>query len=571
MTTISQNGGVIIYIREGVLKQWSTDQILWNNINSWPVTIQNSNTSLGYVKVYFTQVLTFSSDNEFFISGSSYIEFGSYSLNSNGTRAQIIIDGVANYPGLINNWDGTSGFSHIQVLNLEVLSINGSTLLASQGWLGQENFGRGDGITPVTENYIVNCYSNGTISNYSGGIVGSFAARYGGALFIRGCSSSGQIETAAGGITGSDAGSNAGNVVIKSCRSTGAITGDGAGGIVAELSHVVDLENCYSEGIISGNNAGGIAGANSGLTSCVIHNCYSQGQINGGNAGGICGSLAPGAGQTCTVSITNCYSIGDINNDPNNTGGICGFITNLSGGTNNVTINHCYTSGIVAAPNSGYIIGNPVNIENGSGTGYVITNSYSENFNGDNGWNDLNAKNTLTGTAYPPTTWVSTGINLPYELYNMGYTPYLITNITSVPCPLGCVGPRLIRTISRTVTVGRSTASAIKTSGISYGILFAQGPGPVNSISINSSTGAISTTLDTFPGIYTLYIYNTGSYNVTSFTLTVIVNTNNSNNSNPYTMTSLFTNNAQVFYKPHSLASGGIGTLKNYRHKARKI
>ncbi|MEX0596527.1 MAG: hypothetical protein WD512_08490, partial [Candidatus Paceibacterota bacterium] len=38
----------------------------------------------------------------------------------------------------------------------------------------------------------------------------------------------------------------------------------------------------------------------------------------------------------------------------------------------------------------------------------------------------------------------------------------------------------------------------------------------------------------------------------------------------PTTMPSLFTNNAQVYYKPHSLASGGTGTVKNSRHKSRK-
>ena len=38
----------------------------------------------------------------------------------------------------------------------------------------------------------------------------------------------------------------------------------------------------------------------------------------------------------------------------------------------------------------------------------------------------------------------------------------------------------------------------------------------------------------------------------------------------PTTMPNLFTNNAQVFYKPHSLPSVGIGTVKNRRHKARK-
>ena len=35
-------------------------------------------------------------------------------------------------------------------------------------------------------------------------------------------------------------------------------------------------------------------------------------------------------------------------------------------------------------------------------------------------------------------------------------------------------------------------------------------------------------------------------------------------------MRSLFTNNAQVYYKPHSLAPGGIGSVKNYRKKSKK-
>ena len=32
----------------------------------------------------------------------------------------------------------------------------------------------------------------------------------------------------------------------------------------------------------------------------------------------------------------------------------------------------------------------------------------------------------------------------------------------------------------------------------------------------------------------------------------------------------LFTDNAKVVYKPHSLAPGGIGTVKNHRRKAIK-
>ena len=37
-----------------------------------------------------------------------------------------------------------------------------------------------------------------------------------------------------------------------------------------------------------------------------------------------------------------------------------------------------------------------------------------------------------------------------------------------------------------------------------------------------------------------------------------------------YQMRSLFTNNADVYYKPHSLASGVTGTTKNSRHKSKK-
>ena len=36
------------------------------------------------------------------------------------------------------------------------------------------------------------------------------------------------------------------------------------------------------------------------------------------------------------------------------------------------------------------------------------------------------------------------------------------------------------------------------------------------------------------------------------------------------TMGSLFSNNAQVFYKSHSLAPGGIGGVRNCRLKSRK-
>lgn len=37
-----------------------------------------------------------------------------------------------------------------------------------------------------------------------------------------------------------------------------------------------------------------------------------------------------------------------------------------------------------------------------------------------------------------------------------------------------------------------------------------------------------------------------------------------------YLMRSIFANNAQVYYKPHSLASGGVGGVKNCRYKSKR-
>jgi len=38
-----------------------------------------------------------------------------------------------------------------------------------------------------------------------------------------------------------------------------------------------------------------------------------------------------------------------------------------------------------------------------------------------------------------------------------------------------------------------------------------------------------------------------------------------------FTMKSIFSNNSNVYYKPGSLASGGVGTVINSRNKSRRI
>ena len=76
---IQTTGGSIIYIREdsGSFEYSINDSSYASPTTiTFPCTIQNTNSSNGFVKVYFTTPLTFSSLNEYFICGSESIEFG---------------------------------------------------------------------------------------------------------------------------------------------------------------------------------------------------------------------------------------------------------------------------------------------------------------------------------------------------------------------------------------------------------------------------------------------------------------------------------------------------------------
>jgi hypothetical protein len=112
---------------------------------------------------------------------------------------------------------------------------------------------------------------------------------------------------------------------------------------------------------------------------------------------------------------------------------------------------------------------------------------------------------------------VATTLNQPYELLNMGYTPYTINNIILIEGD-----PNVKRTSTDTINPNTSTDAAI-VSGRSYTILEKSGgdSGSYSTITIDSTTGVISTTSSTIHGTYTLYIRNTGSYNITEFNLII--------------------------------------------------
>lgn len=461
---ISENAGTIFYrINNGSN----------NQISSWPATVTNTNPgSSSILKILFETNITLTSALHFFVCGSQYLQFGSTSLNSNGTRYQIIIDGVSNYPGLIRNGiGGISGVSNIFVYNLQV-SSNGSTLADYGGWIGQTYFGDSS-----SENYIVNCSSDGDISNFSGGIVGAAAGgSIGGSLTIRGCSSHGTIGSYAGGIAGNAAGASYGSITC---------------------------EKCWSEGDI-GLEAGGIYGSYGGTNraSALALSCYSLGTIIS-TGGGIFGAY--GGESIGQATAQNCYSRGQIQA---NSGGIFGINAAFNLGTTNAT--NCYSLGNIATSGNGIY-----------GTGKDITNSFTTSCYSANGsWSDSTANSSLTGfptSSNAGSTWVRITSNTPYLLNGFGYTPYTNTIIDSTSQP--------IQSYSQSVEKGQTTVEALNSdaSGNAFAILDTSGGDAASraTITMNIQTGAIRTTSATKAGTYTILLYSIGSYNITLFYLTV--------------------------------------------------
>lgn len=491
-SVISGIGGTTVYIRQdgGEYQYRSEQEISWNVI-AWQPEVRNTNPAEGMLTVEFVSDIILSSSNHCFVCGSSNIQFGSTSLKPDGTRPIITIDGVLGYYGLIQNGaEFVSGYSNISIFNL-VVDVSGSTLADGYGWFGQQFFGK-----EAAENYIVNCTSDGPISSGGGGIVGRRAGSGADAsLKLIGCSSSGVIGNDGGGIVGRDAGFAGGSITCVSCWSTGIID-ISSGGIIGSEASYATITNCYSTGVIR-DGGGGICGRICGYSgrTVTIRNCYSEGTI-AANAGGI------GGANTGIVSISNCYSLGAM--AASTAGGIIGATTSTA-----FTIANCYVVGSVVGV-VGYIIGS---------SDVVPIDCYSEakeEAQDDGGlagtWSAVHTIDILL----PGTIWTDTDLISPYELTAMGYTPYARANID-----ISGGTPSLNRSASSSVVAGSLTAGAI-IQGRSYTVLRIIGDSDsFSSITMDPTTGAISTTAATAPGIYTIYLRNTGSYNITEYTLVV--------------------------------------------------
>ena len=448
---LAVGGPSFIYIRQnGSSQEYSYDQTTWNVI-TWPFSV-----GLGS-QVIFTTNITLTSSNAYFVCTNT-VRIGSESLNVDGTCPVITIDGVSNYPGLIQNGTVSSnGYNYTYVMNLSVAATNGSTLVNNGGWVAQQYFAKG-----AIDCYIVNCNSNGPIIDAGGGIVGGFAGSEGGNLTIEGCWSVGQSATYSGGIVGYYA---------------------------AQIGGSVTCKGCWSSGLI-GPSGGGIFGFSAGSSSgtATAENCYSTGLISS-NGGGIFGQY-PGASSGQAIAL-KCDSLGFISTDA---GGLFGAGAAVDGGSANAT--NCYSAGSVTTVGNG-VYGSNKQI------GATQVNVYVAN----SSWSDSGANANLVVASI----WISIATNQPYELLGIGYTPYTINNITF---PAGF--PTLVKSVAQTVVAGSSSSPAI-ISGRSYSIK----GGGVGTISINTNTGRVSTTASTPAGTYTLTIRNSGSYYYSTYVLTV--------------------------------------------------
>ena len=418
ITNIIRNGG-IVYLKYFVdtLINYSFDNTTWIPIGSnWPVQLTNTSSTDTLTVLFTNDLIIGVGPGPSDMGPSKYFIIGSNNITIDGANNDVIINSVSNYPGLVRNGTESSqiGYSNITIKNINVSTLNNSSVAERAGWLCHSFFGfnsfsilitnchsnanigpnqqcgficgRGFGQgnrTPNSSNCeINNCSTSGEINTlFGGGICGIRTGQDGGIVNIINCSSSGNIiSSQSGGICGQQAGQNEGTVNITNCYSTSNLNSSNSSGICGIIAGVdngtVNITNCYSTSNINGEFSSGICGGFAGINSGFVNitNCYSTGNINGNNSSGICGVQAgQNDGQ---VNISNCYSFGNINGEF--AGGICGSYFGYNSNKLN-QITNCYSMGNISGLRSGGICGAEVGFNNNSAftPNVLIENCYT--------------------------------------------------------------------------------------------------------------------------------------------------------------------------------------------------
>ena len=242
-----------------------------SSFNSGTINI-NDNTD-----IVLTENITISHVNE-------YLNLQGNDITIDGNGYKITVE-VANYQGFIKNGfnnyaNGTAKCSIFTAKNIRVESsgdgalanvssfVNHVNINKGKGWICQSHFGfNRDNINYLFEN----CSSNGTVTNWGGGIVGACLCRNSekGSVTFKNCYSTGDLGIGSGGILGAKGIPNAREFRLKAlnCYSMGAIDERGGGifgGYTGGGMYLYEIiaNNCYTIGSI-GTLAGGIYGINS--------------------------------------------------------------------------------------------------------------------------------------------------------------------------------------------------------------------------------------------------------------------------------------------------------------------
>ncbi len=446
----------------------------WTTISAWPYNVSASTT------ISFTNDLTISTSTTGTASSGTdvYFDVTGNNVTFNGNFKTVNITGVTLYPGLIGGLSNRSGI----VVNDIIISPATSTLATGGGWVCSSTSASFSG-SSLTIN---SCSSNGPISNASGGICGNGSGTGGGILSINNCYSTGDMtDSGGGGILGNGSGdaTNPGNVTVTGCYYTGTIDQPFAGGIIGSFCKVT-CNQCYSTGDISEVSCGGIIGNNS--TNCVVTNCYTSGNITASYCGGIVG------GDTISgnLTISNSYTTGGLISSPNASAGMVSI-----GSSATVTFTNCYTLSA-----SSYF---------GGGSSVTLTNTYNPTRDGSGTWSDTTAGTNLTGgpSAGAPkgTTWTGINTGTPWILSSLSYSPYSGYPNTST---------------SQTILQGQSTSAALTTSNYKIASINNLSPSTVPTITINSTSGVISTTSSTPVNSYSIQVVSGTSNPITSSNIT---------------------------------------------------
>jgi len=141
-----------------------------------------------------------------------------------------------------------------------------------------------------------------------------------------------------GGLAGYHTGGTATN-----CYATGSVSASDRVGGLFGYNASVNISLCHSTGNVEGGaQAGGLIGRSSSSPSLTMSNCYSTGNVTSeaGDVGGLIGYVYSYWG----TQLTDCYSTGTVSGSGANVGGLIGYGVSTAGGTN---FSDCYASGNV--------------------------------------------------------------------------------------------------------------------------------------------------------------------------------------------------------------------------------